>query len=57
MRGRPPKPTQNKNSTITIKIPGSTKNEIVALAEGYGLTITEYLLTLVERDASPTIQK
>lgn len=57
MRGRPPKPTTNKQSTITLKIPGPTKNEIVALAEGYGLTITEYLLTLVERDASQTIQK
>lgn len=57
MRGRPPKPTTQKHSTITIKIPGQTKNEIVALAEGYGLTITEYLLTLVQRDASQTIEK
>lgn len=57
MRGRPPKPTTQKHSTITIKIPGQTKNEILDLAEGYGLTITEYILTLVQRDASQTIQK
>jgi hypothetical protein len=37
-----------------MKIPGDSKNRIVALADGYGMTITEYLLTLVERDASQT---
>lgn len=37
-----------------MKIPGELKNRIVALADGYGMTITEYLLTLVERDASQT---
>jgi antitoxin component of RelBE/YafQ-DinJ toxin-antitoxin module len=37
-----------------LKVKGDTKNRIVALADGYGMTITEYLLTLVERDASET---
>lgn len=54
MRGRPPKPTNRSISTITLKVKGDTKNRIVALADGYGMTITEYLLTLVERDASQT---
>lgn len=54
MRGRPPKPTDRSVSTITLKVKGDTKNRIVALADGYGMTITEYLLTLVERDASQT---
>lgn len=51
MMGRPAKPTTNERSTITLKIDGGTKNKIVTLADGYGMTITEYLLTLVERDA------
>ncbi len=54
MRGRPPKQTPNPRATITLKISGETKNRVVALADGYGMTITEYLLTLVERDASQT---
>jgi hypothetical protein len=56
MRGRPPKQTPNPRATITLKISGDTKNRVVALADGYGMTITEYLLTLVERDASQTPQ-
>jgi len=54
MKGRPAKPTTNDRSTITLKIDGGTKNRIVTLADGYGMTITEYLLTLVERDARQT---
>lgn len=54
MKGRPAKQTANERATITLKIDGPTKNNIVQLADGYGMTITEYLLTLVERDASKT---
>ena len=56
MIGRPPKQTLNPKATITLKISGETKNRVVALAEGYDMTITEYLLTLVERDARQTPQ-
>lgn len=42
------------SSTVTIKIPSEMKNLIVELADGYDMTITEYLLTLVSRDASET---
>lgn len=56
MIGRPPKQTLNPRATITLKISGETKNRVVALAEGYDMTITEYLLTLVERDARQTPQ-
>lgn len=54
MKGRPAKPTSLHTATITMKIPGEQKNRIVAMADGYGMTITEYLLTLVERDARQT---
>ena len=56
MIGRPPKPTTSPKTTITLKIAGKKKNQILALAEGYDMTITEYLLTLVERDARQTPQ-
>ena len=51
-RGRPPKQA-TKATTLTMKLPAETKNLIVELADGYDMTITEYLLTLVRRDASP----
>lgn len=54
MKGRPAKPTTNERATITLKIDGAIKNRIVTMADGYGMTITEYLLTLVERDARQT---
>jgi hypothetical protein len=52
--GRPTKTATGKFSTITIRIPADKKNFITDLADGYDMTITEYLLTLVERDASRT---
>lgn len=57
MRGRMGRPTKLATgdfSTVTIRIPANTKNRITELADGYDMTITEYLLTLVERDASGT---
>lgn len=52
--GRPVKTAENKYSTITMRISGDTKNLIAELADGYDMTITEYLLTLVSRDAAQT---
>lgn len=49
--GRPPKPPTTKTTTLTIKIPAQTKNLIIELADGYDMTITEYLTTLVNRDS------
>ena len=51
--GRPPK-TATKATTLTIKIPAELKNQIIELADGYDMTITEYITTLVQRDASTT---
>lgn len=51
--GRPPKQA-DKPTTLTIKIPAELKNQIIELADGYDMTITEYITTLVQRDASGT---
>ena len=52
--GRPTKQATGRHSTITLKIPSETKNLVTELADGYDMTITEYLLTLVKRDAQGT---
>ncbi len=54
--GRPVKTVDSEYSTITMRIPGNTKNLIAELADGYDMTITEYLLTLVSRDAAQTTE-
>lgn len=51
--GRPPKPA-TAATTLTIKIPAELKNKIIELAEGYDMTLTEYITTLVNNDASRT---
>lgn len=51
--GRPPK-RADKATTLTVKISPELKNKILDLADGYDMTITEYITTLVERDASGT---
>lgn len=52
--GRPPKKTETKTTTLTIKLPSPIKNQIIDLADGYDMTITEYIITLVNKDASGT---
>jgi len=51
--GRPPKPA-DKPTTLTIKISAELKNKIIELADGYDMTITEYVTTLVDKDATGT---
>ena len=51
--GRPPvKPKEGaKHTTITMRIPADTKRHLIEVADGYGMSITEYVLTLINRDA------
>jgi len=51
--GRPPvKPKDGaKHTTITVRIPADVKRHLIDVAAGYDMTITEYLLTLINRDA------
>ena len=50
--GRPPKEATGETTTLTIKIPSDLKNQIIELSDGYDMTITEYIITLVKRDAT-----
>lgn len=51
--GRPPKKADPGTfTTLTIRIPAETKNLMIDQADAYDMTITEYLIALVNRDAS-----
>lgn len=50
--GRPPKIDANKMTTLTIRLSPSDKRLLCELADGYDMTLTEYILTLIQRDAS-----
>lgn len=39
-------------STLTIRLSAAEKAQLVTMAEGYGMTLTEYITTLVARDAA-----
>lgn len=49
--GRPPKKAEEGSFvTLTIRIPASVKNAMIDQADAYDFTITEYLISLLERD-------
>jgi antitoxin component of RelBE/YafQ-DinJ toxin-antitoxin module len=51
--GRPPViPTPGGQSSITMKIPSEFKQQVLDQSQAYGMTITEYIQTLVDRDAA-----
>ncbi len=51
--GRPPKRALPGTSvTLTIRIPSDVKNLMIDQASAYDMTITEYLITLVNHDVS-----
>lgn len=53
--GRPPKRAQpGTNATLTILIPGEVKNMMIDQAVAYDFSITEYLISLIERDVAET---
>jgi len=50
--GRPPVVPNGGKSSLTMKVSAEFKQTVLDQAEAYGMTITEYIQTLVERDAS-----
>jgi hypothetical protein len=49
--GRPPRRAEaGSSTTLTIRVPAEIKNKMIDMANGYDLTITEYIISLVERD-------
>lgn len=55
-QGRPVKRARDDDagSKLTVRLSGRTKNLLADMAASYGLTIGEYLETLVNRDAPRT---
>ena len=49
--GRPPKKTEGDWAPLSLRVPSAFKNHLIEVADGYDMTITEYLMSLVERDA------
>lgn len=52
--GRPAKRAEGEWSTLTLRVGSDFKNHLIDVSEGYDMSITEYLITLVERDAPPS---
>ena len=53
--GRPPRrPRGDQPSTLTIRLSAKAKNLLIDQADAYDLTITEYITSLVTRDARPS---
>ena len=50
--GRPPKNPTNDKSSLTMKVDADFKRLVIAQSDAYGLTITEYVRLLVERDCA-----
>jgi len=51
--GRPPKrAVPGTTATLTIRIPAEIKNLMVDQSAAFDITLTEYIISLIERDAS-----
>ena len=49
--GRPAKIPTTEKTTLTMKIDASLKKRIIVQSQAYGMTITEYVTMLVDRDS------
>lgn len=50
--GRPPKQPSGNVATLTLRVPASVKRYLIDTSENLDMSITEYILTLVQRDAA-----
>ena len=56
-QGRPPSTApEGTTAKVTARVPARTKNLMAEMAGLYGLTISEYLQALVDRDAAEAPQ-
>lgn len=49
--GRPPRRPTGDTSTLTVRIGSTDKNLLIDQADAFDMSITEYLVTLIRRDA------
>jgi len=47
--GRPPKEPTGDKVALTLKLPSHTKKKLIDDANAVGLTLTEYLIALINR--------
>lgn len=52
--GRPPVEPSKETTTLTLRISADFKRRLMYQADAVGMTLTEYLITLVERDGQET---
>ena len=53
--GRRPVPAEpGSRAVLTLRLDGSVKNMAARMAAGYGMTVAEYVESLVLRDAGET---
>jgi hypothetical protein len=52
--GRPAKDPTKDTTTLTLRISADFKRRLMYQADAVGMTLTEYLITLVERDGQET---
>lgn len=52
--GRPAKQASGSHTTMTLRISAEVKAMLIEQSDAYDMSITEYLITLVERDATQT---
>lgn len=50
--GRPPKQPSGSIATLTLRVPASVKRYLIETADNLDMSITEYIVTLVQRDAA-----
>lgn len=49
--GRRPTPPTGPMSTLTVRLPAEVKQYLIDTSEALDMSITEYLIILIERDA------
>jgi len=52
--GRPPVSPTKDSTTLTLRVSADFKRRLMFQADAVGMTLTEYLITLVERDGTET---
>lgn len=50
--GRPPKQPDRPVVCVTLRIPAHLKEHLIEMADALDMPINEYVITLLERDAS-----
>ena len=50
--GRPPKTNSNRWQSLTLRLTVDQKQKLIDMADGYDLSIKDYVLMLVERDCA-----